>query len=192
MCKGKKCLGKNETNKLNFLERKWHRKSDIINHVDEIYFSLPTLLQIYTQAHHGKCVKIDVWSLFQSCEKEIKNKNSIDNLKKNGDLLPTPGLFPSCLHARGTFLPSFFVPTLGDLTTQESPPPGICYQAKKKLLMPGNQRGGGGGWCLGLEGSWAQLELTDAWCNILMIHSISVVAIRTVWVLILNFVTHLL
>ena len=31
MCKGKKCLGKNETNKLNFLERKWHRKSDIMN-----------------------------------------------------------------------------------------------------------------------------------------------------------------
>ena len=131
MCMGKKCLGKNETNKLNFLERKWHRKSDIINHVDEIYFSLPTLLQIYTQAHHGKCEKIDVWSLFQSCEKEIKKKNSIDNLKKNWDLLPTPGLFPILWHARGTFLPSFFVPTPGDLTTQESPPPGICYQAKK-------------------------------------------------------------
>ena len=31
MCKGKKCPGKNETNKLNFLERKWHRKSDIMN-----------------------------------------------------------------------------------------------------------------------------------------------------------------
>ena len=60
-------------------------------HVDEIYFSLPTLLQIYAQAHHGKCVKIDVWSLFQSCEKEIKKKISIDNLKKNWDLLPTPG-----------------------------------------------------------------------------------------------------
>lgn len=41
-------------------------------HVDEIYFSLPTLLQIYAQAHHGKCVKINVWSLFQSCENEIK------------------------------------------------------------------------------------------------------------------------
>lgn len=40
-------------------------------HVDEIYFSFPTLLQIYAQAHHGKYVK-NVWSLFQSCEKEMK------------------------------------------------------------------------------------------------------------------------
>ena len=37
-------------------------------------------------------------------------------------------------------LPSFFVPTAGDLTAQESP----C-------------QGGGGG-----EGHWVQLELTDA------------------------------
>ena len=37
------------------------------------------------------------------------------------------------------------VPTVGDLTAQESPPPGICH--------PG--RGGGGG-------CWAQVELTDA------------------------------
>ena len=51
-------------------------------HVDEIYFSLPTLLQIYAQAHHGKCVKIDVWSLFQSCEKEIKKKFQSITLNK--------------------------------------------------------------------------------------------------------------
>ena len=41
-------------------------------------------------------------------------------------------------------LPSFFVPTLGDLTAQESPPPGICHPRKKKMLMPGGQPGGGG------------------------------------------------
>ena len=29
-------------------------------------------------------------------------------------------------------LPSFFVPTLGDLTDQESPSPGICHPRQKK------------------------------------------------------------
>ena len=48
--------------------------------------------------------------------------------------------------------PSFFAPTPGDLTAQESPPPGICHpRQKKKVLTPG---GGGEG--------WAQVELTDA------------------------------
>ena len=47
---------------------------------------------------------------------------------------------------------SFFVPTPGDLTAQESPPPGICHPRRKKMLMPGGQPGGGR----------AQLELTDA------------------------------
>ena len=42
----------------------------------------------------------------------------------------------------------FFVPTPGDLTAQESPPPGICHPRQKKCLCPG-----GGG---------AQAELTDA------------------------------
>ena len=42
-------------------------------------------------------------------------------------------------------LPSFFVPTPGDLTAQESPPPGNLPSKAKKMLMP-----------------WAQLELTDA------------------------------
>ena len=45
-------------------------------------------------------------------------------------------------------LPSFFVPTPGDLTAQESPPLGICHPRQKKCY------GGGGG--------WVQLELTDA------------------------------
>ena len=40
-------------------------------------------------------------------------------------------------------LPSFFVPTPGDLTAQESPPPGICHPRRKKMLMPGGQPGGG-------------------------------------------------
>ena len=40
-------------------------------------------------------------------------------------------------------LPSFFVPTPGDLTTQESPPPGICHPREKKMLMPGRGLGAG-------------------------------------------------
>ena len=48
-----------------------------------------------------------------------------------------------------------FSPTLGDLTAQETPSPGICHpRQKKKKLTPGGQPGGVGG--------WAQLELTDA------------------------------
>ena len=42
-------------------------------------------------------------------------------------------------------LPSFFVPTPGNLTAQESPPPGICHPRQKKMLMPGGQPGKGGG-----------------------------------------------
>ena len=45
-------------------------------------------------------------------------------------------------------LPSFFVPTPGDLTAQESPPPGNLPSKAKKMLMPVGQTGG----------SWAQLE----------------------------------
>ena len=48
-------------------------------------------------------------------------------------------------------MPSFFVPTPGNLTAQESPPPGIC------------QPGGGG---------WAQVELTDALIASIWTHSI--------------------
>ena len=44
---------------------------------------------------------------------------------------------------------SVVVPTLGDLTAQESPPREVAIQGKKNA----NSRGGGG---------WAQLELTDA------------------------------
>ena len=55
-------------------------------------------------------------------------------------------------------LPSFFVPTPGDLTAQQSPPQGICHPRQKKLLIPGGKPGGGGG--------WAQLELTDALYNL--------------------------
>ena len=42
----------------------------------------------------------------------------------------------------------FFQPHRGDLTAQESPPPGICHPTQKKGVSPG-------------EG-WAQVELTDA------------------------------
>ena len=52
------------------------------------------------------------------------------------------------------YLPSFFVPTPGDLTAQESFTPGNLPSRAKNMLMPGGQPGEGGG--------WAQLELTDA------------------------------
>ena len=41
-------------------------------------------------------------------------------------------------------LPSFFVPTPGDFTAQESPPPEICHP-RQKMIIPGGQLGGGGG-----------------------------------------------
>ena len=56
-----------------------------------------------------------------------------------------------CLRRTGN-LPSFFVPTPGDLTVQESPPPGICHPGPKNA----NARGSAGGalgaagidWCI--------------------------------------------
>ena len=46
------------------------------------------------------------------------------------------------------------VPTPGDLTAQEYPPPrGICHPRQKNANAQGSARGGGG---------WAQAELTDA------------------------------
>ena len=51
-------------------------------------------------------------------------------------------------------MPSFFVPTPGDLTAQESLPPGICHPRQKNANDRGSAGGGGGG---------AQLELTDAY-----------------------------
>ena len=299
MCKGKKCLGKNETNKLNFLERKWHRKSDIMNarrwdlfqfayfttnlctsppwqmredrrliFIPELWkrnkekFQSVTLKKlrsllkgavsrlpnsfcflcpnaIHASLFATKLEKIPVNDkITASCQTKFVSQTSYQWLKRTkmnfekllggqvfknhnynplhssssfsipasysicgviytffklferlcisqfqlpppptprllrGICLPfqsrgwgicnfcsargpcicqLPGLFPSFWHARGTHLPSFFVPTPGDLTTEESPPPGIWYQAKKKLLMPGNQRGMGGGGGLGLR-----------------------------------------
>ena len=48
-------------------------------------------------------------------------------------------------------LPSFFIPTLGDLTAQESSPRKFAIQ-DKKMLMPGGQPvGGGGGGAAGID-----------------------------------------
>ena len=60
-----------------------------------------------------------------------------------------------CLRRTG-HLPSFFVPTPGDLTAQESPPPGICHPSKKKMVMSGGQPGGALGaagidWCINIR-----------------------------------------
>ena len=38
----------------------------------------------------------------------------------------------------GQQLPSFFVPTAGDLTGQESPSPGICYPRQKNANARGS------------------------------------------------------
>ena len=46
-------------------------------------------------------------------------------------------------------LPSFCVPTLGDLTAQESPPPGICHPRQKNANdrgQPGGGRRAGRSW----------------------------------------------
>ena len=44
-------------------------------------------------------------------------------------------------------MPYFFVPTLGDLTTQESPTAANLPSKAKKMLMPGGQLGEGVGRC---------------------------------------------
>ena len=41
-------------------------------------------------------------------------------------------------------LPSFFVPSQGDLTAQEFPPPGICHARQKNANARGSARRGGG------------------------------------------------
>ena len=63
---------------------------------------------------------------------------------------------------RAGHLPSFFVPTTGNLTALESPSPGICPPRQKKA----NARGSGGG--KGGRG-WAQLEFTGFCFGDLMI-----------------------
>ena len=52
-------------------------------------------------------------------------------------------------------MPSFFVPTPGDLTAQESPPPGIGHLRPKTCYCPGVSPEGGGvlgaagiDWCI--------------------------------------------
>ena len=43
-------------------------------------------------------------------------------------------------------MPSFFVPTPGNMTAQKSPPPGICHPRQKKNANAlGSALGGGGG-----------------------------------------------
>ena len=51
-------------------------------------------------------------------------------------------------------MPYFFVPTPGDLTAEESLPPGICHSRQKNgnARAGGQPKGGGGG--------WAPVELT--------------------------------
>ena len=49
-------------------------------------------------------------------------------------------------------MPSFFVPTPGDLTAEESLPPGICHSRQKNGNARGSAEGG--------EGGWAPVELT--------------------------------
>ena len=42
-------------------------------------------------------------------------------------------------------MPSFFIPTLEDLTAQESSPPRICHPRQKNANARGSTWGGGGG-----------------------------------------------
>ena len=85
----------------------------------------------------------------------------------------------------------FFRPHPGWFDNWRVPTPGNLVPSQKKIANARESAGGGGGGRGKV--AWGQLGAAGIdWCNILMIHSISVVAIRTVWVLILNFVTHLL
>ena len=51
-------------------------------------------------------------------------------------------------------LPSFFVPTPGDLTAQESPPLGICNPRQKNANARGSAWWGGGGERAGRSWNW--------------------------------------
>ena len=62
--------------------------------------------------------------------------------------------------------PSFLVPTPGDLTAQDSPPPGTCCPRQKKVLKPRGQLGlgtriGGGG--VGPSWNWLMLKAGFHW-----------------------------
>ena len=63
-------------------------------------------------------------------------------------------LFDSAINAKCWSVAPFSLPSLGDLTAQESLPPGICHPKPKKCLCPRVSPGVGG--------CWAQLKLTDA------------------------------
>ena len=81
---------------------------------------------IETKSHTLKCLK---WHY--STERSMKN---VAALTEDGAV------------------PSFFVPTPGNLTAQESPPPGICHPRQKNANGRRSARGG----------CWAQVELTGA------------------------------
>ena len=71
--------------------------------------------------------------------------------------------------------PSFFVLTPGDLTAQESPPPGICLPRQKNPNARGSARRGGG-WGLGAVGIdwciWLMHNSTlDSHTNIVISHA---------------------
>ena len=53
-------------------------------------------------------------------------------------------LFDSAINAKCWSVAPFSLPSLGDLTAQESLPPGICHLRPKKMLMPEGQPGSWG------------------------------------------------
>ena len=59
-------------------------------------------------------------------------------------------------------MPSFCVPTLGDLTDQQSPPPGICHPRQKK-------RGGAEG--LGTDGIDRCIKPTTVYVTVTAFHA---------------------
>ena len=98
----------------------------------EVLVRILALLQrktlIETKSHTLKCLK---WHY--STERSMKN---VAALTEDGAV------------------PSFFVPTPGNLTAQESPPPGICHPRQKNANARRSARGGGGlgaggiDWCI--------------------------------------------
>ena len=81
---------------------------------------------------------------------ELQRKTLIET--KNRTLKCLNGTIRLCKLTEDGAFALFYIPSLGDLTAQESSPPGICHPRQKKKVMPWGQPGGGGEGGLGTAG----------------------------------------
>ena len=87
-------------------------------------------------------VLIGILALFQR-KTLLKTNNGTLKCLKQHYLTVQSGKNAAVLTEDRAFALSF-VPTPGDLTAQESPPPGICHPRQKNANTQGSVRGGGG------------------------------------------------